>query len=229
MRSAGESFMREQAIATAYLSPVRLSKPSDLDAVMEIERAVFPKGVAESRKTYQDRLETFNEGFLVYRDNGKIKGVITSEQWSNLKAFRMDRPASKVHDSEGKILHITSLAVHPSHRLKGIGTKLLQALLDMARKHRCAKAVLITRAFVEGKKPFENKFLFYDKFGFKRAKVVPGFYAIKGQGRMDGIVLELNLRPGSAIKDKMPKQLNASKLMQRLTDFLHGIRKEDKI
>ncbi len=221
--------MRERAIATAYLSPVRLAKPSDLDAVMEIEHAVFPKGVAESRRTYQDRLATFNEGFLIYRDNGKIKGFVTTEKWPSLKSFKLNRPASKVHDPEGKILHITALAVHPLHQMKGIGTKLLQTLLDTARRHKCTKAILLTRAQAEKKKPFADKFLFYEKFGFKRARVLPAFFSPAGRKRIDGIVLELDLRPGSAIKDKIPKQLDASKLMQRLADFMHGIRKEDKI
>lgn len=63
-----------------------------------------------------------------------------------------------IHDG-GRVGHIEDVVVAKEHQGKGIGEKLVNALLDYAKKNNCYKTILDCRDDV---KPF------YEKIGFKK-------------------------------------------------------------
>ncbi|MFQ6025100.1 MAG: GNAT family N-acetyltransferase [Nitrosopumilaceae archaeon] len=63
-----------------------------------------------------------------------------------------------IHDG-GKVGHIEDVAVRKEHQRKGVGEKLIEALLDYAKKKGCYKTILGSA---------DDVMPFYEKLGFKR-------------------------------------------------------------
>jgi len=59
----------------------------------------------------------------------------------------------------GKVGHIEDVVVHESHRRQGIGTALVQALVEVARSRGCYKCILNC---------FAHLVPFYTRIGFKK-------------------------------------------------------------
>ncbi len=74
--------------------------------------------------------------------------------------------------------HITTLAVHPSYRGKGIGGMLLRELASRAKQKGCAKMTLEVR-------PSNSHALeLYEKLGFVSCGVRPKYYSDTGEDAM---------------------------------------------
>ena len=217
------SQLKDHATGYAYVSPVRRARETDLKQLAGLERLIFPPGIADSRETLRKRLKAFRDGFLAYEEEGQILGYLSAEFWDEMHPLEAGQPIRGRHVSSGQIMYIHVVAVHPDHQAKGIGTKLMHALLDLARRHHCSKALLVSR------RTQKRAHGFYSKFRFKLKKTVPGFFKPLHREPVDGLVFELDLRLGSQIKDKIPKQLDARKLLGRLTTFMYHLRREDRI
>lgn len=76
--------------------------------------------------------------------------------------------------------HITNIAVHPDYRQNGIGSVLLEQLLEYARKENIVGLTLEVR-----KSNFSAQGL-YRKFGFEDAGCRKGYYADNGE---DAIIM----------------------------------------
>jgi ribosomal protein S18 acetylase RimI-like enzyme len=110
--------------------------PDDLEEIMKIEEACFPRGVRERETAFIDRIQTFPEGNLVlladddqaptrdFADKGlrrRLAGYFTSEIWTTRPlpargSYELDHPASSRHDRNGSVLYVSSLAVKPAAR-----------------------------------------------------------------------------------------------------------------
>lgn len=103
---------------------------SDLSEVLEIEQACFT--TPWSRSSFMVEVENTGRSYpLVVRARGR-EGV--APLMGYVCVWRV----------QGE-LWINNLAVHPSHRRRGLGTRLLQAALDMGRKLGCEHALLEVR------------------------------------------------------------------------------------
>lgn len=76
--------------------------------------------------------------------------------------------------------HITNIAVHPDYRQNGVGSVLLEQLLEYARKENIVGLTLEVR-----KSNFSAQGL-YRKFGFEDAGCRKGYYADNGE---DAIIM----------------------------------------
>jgi ribosomal-protein-alanine N-acetyltransferase len=77
------------------------------------------------------------------------------------------------------ILHVDSIAVLPHYRNQGIGSQLVQALMEEARQRRCKTLVLEVAA------PNEAGIAFFKSHGFHEVRKLPNYY-----GRaLDGILM----------------------------------------
>jgi ribosomal protein S18 acetylase RimI-like enzyme len=87
-------------------------KPIHLPDVMEIARLTY--GVQQEKRFFTGRITAMNSKSLVAQQvlTGSLMGFLIS------------------HVS-GKDVHISTLAVHPSHRRRGVGTAILQRLMVM--------------------------------------------------------------------------------------------------
>ncbi|MCR4401365.1 MAG: ribosomal protein S18-alanine N-acetyltransferase [Firmicutes bacterium] len=137
------------------ISPMR---QSDLDDVMRIEKASFP--TPWSRNAFLSEIyENSRACYLVARQSGKVIGYVGI--WIILE--------------EG---HITNIAVHPDFRRRGIGERLMKAIMDYARSKGAKRFTLEVRVSNVGAQKL------YEKLGFVSAGIRPGYYHDNGEDAM---------------------------------------------
>ena len=132
---------------------------SDLDGVLQIEAQSFPKSPYDWA-TFINLHYFFPETFLIYVDTtrdgkeGQILGYI-------------------IYSTDG---HIISIAVHPSHRKRGIGTELLNRVMNTPN---------LERVWAEVRKSNQGAQAFYFHKGFQISGVVPNYY-----GNEDALIVQ---------------------------------------
>jgi len=145
------------------ISPMR---QSDLDSVMNIEKASFP--TPWSRNAFLSEIyENSRACYLVARQNGKVIGYVGI--WVIL--------------DEG---HITNLAVHPDFRRRGVGERLMRAIMDYARSKGAKRITLEVRVSNLGAQKL------YEKLGFVSVGIRPGYYHDNGE---DAMIMWKNEQP----------------------------------
>ena len=123
---------------------------SDLDQILQIEAQSFPKSPYDWA-TFMNLYYLYPETFLVYVDTtcpggkNRILGYI-------------------VYSADG---HIISIAVHPNHRRRGIGTELLKRTMSIP----CVKKI-----WAEVRKSNKSAQAFYFRRGFQTVGFVPNYY-----------------------------------------------------
>ena len=117
---------------------------------MEIEYRCFPDPYPPSLLNHL--YESHPYGFLVAELDGKVVGyVIGAMRWG----------------SNG---HVIAIAVDPPYRRRGIGTQLLEKIMERLR----SKGARVVRLEVrKGNLPAQG---FYSSFGFKPREEVPFYY-----------------------------------------------------
>ena len=140
-------------------------KPTDLDEVLAIERASFTS--AWSRQSYLRELRSRNSHYLVARLAGGIIGY--AGMWT-------------ISDEA----HISTIAVHADHRRRGLGSRLLSHLMEIARRQPVAKVTLEVR---EANHIARN---LYRKFGFQETGILPRYYGDTGE---TGVAMSKTLAP----------------------------------
>lgn len=153
---------------------IRRYRLSDLPRVLQVERASFgSEGYGTSTflaHAFRDR-----SGFYVAEDEDhSVVGYIL---------VRLGLPW--LGPRRGGI---TSLAVAPAHRRKGIGRALLCAALEHLRARQAEQAdleVSVTNRAAQS---------LYESLGFKRAKLLPDYYGL----HRDGLRMVLDMRESEA-------------------------------
>lgn len=132
----------------------------DLDAVMVLERLSF--SIPWSREAF---IQEITKNMFARYICAKVDSVAVgyAGMW-------------KVCD-EG---HITNVAVHPEFRRNGIGAKLIEGLILIARKENIERMTLEVR---KSNIPARELYL---KFGFKVEGIRKGYYADNGE---DAIIM----------------------------------------
>jgi ribosomal-protein-alanine N-acetyltransferase len=132
---------------------------SDLDRILQIERQAFPKSPYDWT-TFINLHWLYSETFWVYMDteSGRAEKQIL---------------AYLIFSRDG---HIISIAVHPQHRRRGIGKKLLEKAID---------AYHLRKLWAEVRKSNEGAQTFYLRMGFQIIGVVPNYY-----GNEDALIVQ---------------------------------------
>lgn len=123
---------------------------ADLDGVLQIEARSFPKSPYDWA-TFIHLHYLYPETFLVYVDRirdakeGQILGYV-------------------IYSTDG---HIISIAVHPSYRRRGIGTELLNKVMNTPD---------LERVWAEVRKSNQRAQAFYVHEGFQISGVVTNYY-----------------------------------------------------
>lgn len=124
---------------------VRNARDQDISAVAEIDAEAFsPYGTAEKPETFQLRLTAFPDGFIILVADNEIAAYGCSEKWLTEREPGLDENPVATHQSDGRILCITSMAVKMKYRKKGYGLLILDKLLEIAHREGCRKIVLET-------------------------------------------------------------------------------------
>lgn len=130
-----------------------LMKPKDLDAVLAIERIVYP--------------DPWNRWVFVHEmyENPYAHLLLlrTRELWNRLVGYAMMRILSE--DA-----HLTNLAIHPNDWGKGLGKHFLAFIMDYAYRKGGRKM------WLEVRKTNLRALRLYSIFGFRFVRELPGYY-----------------------------------------------------
>jgi ribosomal protein S18 acetylase RimI-like enzyme len=174
---------------------IRLFSLDDLDSILQIESQSFPKSPYDWT-TFLNLHYLYPETFLVYvspsspRPEASCSLGVDPERALHRRREGQDSDAAQRADTnhgreEEKILgyiifsrdgHIISIAVHPQHRKKGIGTQLLQ---------RALKTFHPKKVWAEVRRSNQGAQTFYLKMGFQITGMVPNYY-----GNEDALIVE---------------------------------------
>lgn len=139
------------------MTTIRKATISDLDAITALEAICFPETEAASRSSFQWRLQTYPEHFLVMETDGRIvsmvNGPVTREK--DLLDEMYDSPAYS--NEQGDWQMIFGLATHPDFQRQGLAGIIMKEFIDQARK-QCRKGIVLTCK--------EHKIAFYSSFGY---------------------------------------------------------------
>jgi len=152
---------------TAWLDQIAIAPmtPADLDEVLVIERHSFPS--AWSRGSYERELRNRTSCYLTARHECRLIGYIG--MWVIVDEA-----------------HITTLAVHPGCRRRGLGSHLLRLLIRQAARRGAAKVTL------EVRERNLAAISMYQSFGFHQTDVLRGYYGDTGE---NGLVMWKVLTP----------------------------------
>lgn len=142
-------------------------KITDLDGIMEIERGSFR--APWSRQVFVEELD---------RD------------WAHVDLLRSTKDGSVLAFCNYWLVrdevHVLNIAVHPSERRHGHGSRLLEHVVAFATRHRCRYVTL------EVRRSNSAAIRLYRKYGFRPVGVRPHYYV---EDNEDAIVMLLELSP----------------------------------
>lgn len=151
--------------ASIMKTRIRAMEKDDLTAVVKIEKSVYE--FPWTRGIFADCL---NAGYLcqIYESEVEVFGY----------------GIMSISDRES---HILNLCIRPGYQGQGWGSRLLEHLLDMARRYRGRIAFLEVR--VSNQRAFD----LYHRAGFNEIGMRKAYYPAAGGGREDAIVLAKTL------------------------------------
>lgn len=147
---------------------------ADLDAVQRIERASFAK--PWPAYAYRQEIETNRLAhYIVARTGDEIVGF--AGMW-----MMVDQA------------HITTFAVDPKWRRKGVGSEMVRVLLEMARPLGARQATLEVRLSNMAARQL------YQKFGFRPVGIRPRYYTDNGE---DALIMTTDDLDGPDMRKRM--------------------------
>ena len=136
---------------------IRQVTPHDLQAVTALENQCFPPAEAASLSSFYYRIATFPKSFYVAEEKntliGLINGCISDQEYISDKLFEPQGG----HNPHGCNQMIFGLATRPDHQRQGVGTSLMNHLIESSRKSGCRHMVLTCK---------KNYLPYYEKFGY---------------------------------------------------------------
>ena len=154
-----------QADGAPAASSLRPMRESDLDAVMDIELRAYP--FPWTRGIFRDCLQAGYPMWL-QEQQGRIVGY-------GVLSIAADEA------------HVLNLCTAPGNEGQGLGQRMLQALLKIARGHGAQ------RVFLEVRPSNPRAIELYDRSGFNEIGRRPRYYPAANNGREDAIVMAMEL------------------------------------
>lgn len=122
---------------------IRNAREQDIPTVAEIDaQAVSLHGSADTAETFQLRLTTFPDGFIILVAENEIAAYGCTEKW--LTERGLSENLMPTHQPDGRILCITAMAVNTKFQGRGYGLLMLDKLIEIAHREGCRKIVLET-------------------------------------------------------------------------------------
>ena len=136
---------------------IRTVTMNDLNDIVELESAAFKMTKEQTRNDMIGRFENYPDTFLVAQEDGKVIGHIFGPAFN--KRYIEDELYFNNHPNQkdDRYQMILSLAVLPAYRKQWIATKLIEALVQVAKKQK-RQAISLTC--------LPKLIKFYEKRGF---------------------------------------------------------------
>ncbi|HTP34036.1 MAG TPA: ribosomal protein S18-alanine N-acetyltransferase [Candidatus Acidoferrales bacterium] len=125
-------------------------KTADLDEIELVERAAFGRD-AYDRKLFAAFTHKCGDLFLVAKKGSRVVAY-------SITSIRLNRG------------ELVSIAVRPEHRRMGVAAALLESTLRRLRRRKVTRLVLMVK--VNNPRAIS----FYEKYGFRQYRRVPGYY-----------------------------------------------------
>lgn len=129
----------------------------DLKAVTEVELNCFPKSEAATKKSFEQRINTFSKKFFVAENEGKIVGFLNGCIINETAIYDKLYENAELHVPDGKYQTIFGLDVLPEYRNKGIASKLMQHMIEVSKLEGRKGVILACK---------EKLIHYYEKFGY---------------------------------------------------------------
>ncbi len=140
---------------------LRRFKPSDLDAVIRINRECLPENY--TTLFFMNLHKRFPETFIVAETNGKIAGYIMCRIETGIPSFKLLGITRKGH--------VISIAVLPEHQRRGIAHALMKETMQAMASYKAKECYLEVRT---SNVPAVR---LYKKLGFEIARTIRDYYA----------------------------------------------------
>jgi [ribosomal protein S18]-alanine N-acetyltransferase len=183
----GEARPFSQAAAVA--SRLRPMLPSDLDAVLALEHELFPED-AWTPEMFADEVSQPPESRLyLVAESGSVRDEESAVDLSGRPGRSRDAGlagyAGLMFVPDGISADVLTIAVAEANWGRGVGSALLAALVDAARRRRCEQI------FLEVRKDNPRARGLYLRRGFEEIGVRRGYYQPSG---VDAIVMRKDLK-----------------------------------
>lgn len=175
---------------------VRAVKLDDIDAIMAIENESFDDGIKENKEVFVERMDTFNDGFLVLvDDNDSPLAYICSELWEYKKSinkleFTLGHSIVDKHNINGNELYISSTALSNKLRGRGYGHLLVEQLLVNIKKNYPnvnSSILVVAQSWTAAQKIYRNN-------GFVKVGSIKDFF-VTSTSTTDAIVMRKKVEP----------------------------------
>lgn len=175
---------------------LRTATLSDLDAIMEIEKASFIPQIQEEREVFKQRILRCPELFLVFEQEGQTfnagAGYLCAEIMKEIpqtaQELRLGHLPSDMANSEtSKVpyIYISSFALLPEFRGGGNGRKMWNEALKYFRsKFSPTGFLLLVNELWGGAKHI------YSESGFETISIFENFFPCDGEGFSNGILMK---------------------------------------
>lgn len=169
------------------------AQPFDIDSIMKIERQAFIPQIQEKQKTFEKRIEVFQNGFLVLSDssekvvkqngNALICGYLCSEIWNSFpsetdsdevfaRRFKLGHNIKDTHSNTGCYLYISSFALLREYQGKGLGKKFFQSSVAAL----CGAFSNVKKIVLLVNSDWQNAISIYRAFGFSEIRTLKDFF-----------------------------------------------------
>ena len=130
-----------------HMRPLTLA---DWEEIAALDEAVFGwYGAQEEEAIIRSRLLTFPQGCAALEGRSRggepfIAAYLTTEKWAEVREPALDEDPRASHRPDGRVLNITTLAVAPACQNQGLGARMLDRAISVARQEGCSQIVLET-------------------------------------------------------------------------------------
>lgn len=129
----------------------------DAKCLADIEAICFPESEAAGLVSFEARLKSFGNCFLIAEKDGEvigfINGMVTNQETIEDVMFEN----ALLHQKDGAWQSVFGLDVLPEYRCKGIAATLMQAFIEKAREEGRKGCILTCK---------ERLIPYYSKFGY---------------------------------------------------------------
>ena len=172
----------------------------DIPGIMAIERASFIPQIQENQSVFEERLQTFPQGFFVLNDScfetvhrigtSLTAGYFSSELWNSVpqsdQAFTLGHSASSSHCENGVVLYASSFALLPEYRGLSLGTPFFRSSLEAI----CSSQPHIQKIVLLVDEEWTGAFHIYESLGFTTLRKINKFFpSLHHSEGADGILM----------------------------------------
>lgn len=136
---------------------IRGAKVEDAQQLAQIEAICFPEEEAAELASFEARLKSFGDCFLIAELNGTIIGFINGMVTNRETIVDEMFEDALLHEADGVWQSVFGLDVLPEYRCRGYAAMLMQAFIDKAVKEGRRGCILTCK---------KQLIHYYNKFGY---------------------------------------------------------------